>query len=202
MKTLFLFLSAALLISYSPPASSITKEERDFAVKNLNETRAVLLKSIQNLSDAQVNFKATPERWSIKECLEHITLAEKSLWQMDKDSLKAAADPTRRSEIVVTDDGLIKKMIDRTTKRVAVESIRPEKYPNENFKEVIKDFLSGRDALISYMEKTNEDMRNHFLTMPFGTLDSYQMILMISAHCNRHTQQINEVKTDPNYPGK
>ena len=32
------------------------------------------------------------------------------------------------------------------------------------------------------------------------TIDAYQMMLLLSAHCERHTLQIKEVKADPNYP--
>jgi hypothetical protein len=33
-----------------------------------------------------------------------------------------------------------------------------------------------------------------------GPLDAYQWILLISAHSERHTKQIEEVKADPNFP--
>ena len=43
-------------------------------------------------------------------------------------------------------------------------------------------------------------MRNHVGQTPMGALDAYQIVLMISSHTNRHVQQINEVKADPNFP--
>jgi hypothetical protein len=33
-------------------------------------------------------------------------------------------------------------------------------------------------------------------------LDAYEWVLLIAAHSERHTKQINEVKTDPNFPRK
>ena len=199
-KLLFLLLPAALLLSFSLPSGSLTKEERENAVKSLKETKSNLLQSLKNLSDAQVNFKASPERWSIKECVEHITLAEKGLWQMEEASLKAAATPEKRSEVKITDDGLMKIITDRSQKLTAPEPFRPEKYKVAELSDVVKDFTAERNELIEFVKKTDDDMRNHMVTMPFGTIDSYQLLLMISGHCNRHTQQINEVKADPNYP--
>jgi len=193
-------LPAALLLSFSLPSGSLTKEERENAVKSLKETKSNLLQSLKNLSDAQVNFKAAPERWSIKECVEHITLAEKGLWQMEEASLKAAATPDKRSEVKITDDGLMKIITDRSQKQTAPEPFRPEKYKVAELSDVVKDFTAERNELIEFVKKTDDDMRNHMVTMPFGTIDSYQLLLMISGHCNRHTQQINEVKADPNYP--
>jgi hypothetical protein len=32
------------------------------------------------------------------------------------------------------------------------------------------------------------------------TIDAYQVMLLLSAHCERHTAQIDEVKADPHYP--
>ena len=35
-----------------------------------------------------------------------------------------------------------------------------------------------------------------------GTIDAYQSYLLISAHSMRHVLQIEEVKSDPNFPKK
>jgi hypothetical protein len=38
--------------------------------------------------------------------------------------------------------------------------------------------------------------------MPFGWIDGYQLYLFIAGHSKRHTQQLNEVKANPSFPGK
>ena len=54
---------------------------------------------------------------------------------------------------------------------------------------------------MDYVHTTNDDLRDHFGPHPMlGTLDAYQWILLISAHSERHTKQIEEVKADPNFP--
>ena len=41
----------------------------------------------------------------------------------------------------------------------------------------------------------------HFMDHPvFKVMDAYQLILLISAHTERHTAQLNEVKRNPSYP--
>jgi hypothetical protein len=50
------------------------------------------------------------------------------------------------------------------------------------------------------MDNTQEDMRNHVINFPLGMMDAYQLVLLMSAHTNRHTQQIKEVMADPNFP--
>jgi hypothetical protein len=60
--------------------------------------------------------------------------------------------------------------------------------------------MENGEKLIQYVKTTDADMRNHVVTFPPGSFDSYQMILFIASHSNRHTQQIEEVKADPNFP--
>ena len=43
-------------------------------------------------------------------------------------------------------------------------------------------------------------MRDHVADSPLGKLDGYEFVLLIAAHSERHTKQINEVKADPNFP--
>jgi hypothetical protein len=48
---------------------------------------------------------------------------------------------------------------------------------------------------------TQDDLRGHFFDHPvLKTLDTYQWILLLSAHSQRHTAQLNEVKANPNFP--
>lgn len=61
-------------------------------------------------------------------------------------------------------------------------------------------FSKDRDKLIGYVATTNDDLRDRVNQLPVGVYDSYQMILFIGAHSNRHMQQINEVKADPAFP--
>ncbi len=67
-------------------------------------------------------------------------------------------------------------------------------------KDVLKAFNDSRDKLIGYMKNTSDDMRNHLWNAPFGMVDSYQVVLFIAGHSKRHTLQMAEVKSDPNFP--
>jgi len=50
--------------------------------------------------------------------------------------------------------------------------------------------------------KTTTGLRDHVTDSPMGKLDGYEFVLLIAAHSERHTKQINEVKADPNFPKK
>ena len=205
MRALKLFLSAAVLLSLSfksfAPVSGITSAERETAINYLTQTKGALLKSVDDLSESQLNFKITSESWSIKQCVEHIALTETNLWEMIQDKLTAPADPSRRSEIKLSDDEVFNKITDRSFKVKAPEPIQPSgKYAS--FKSSVEDFLARRDKHISYVRSTEDDLRNHFHTFPgaFGTIDAYQLIIFMAGHSKRHTLQIEEIKNYPDFP--
>ena len=200
MKKLFLMASTLLMLSFLIADNSITKKERTYAAKLLKETEKGVKEQVKGLTEAQLKFKAGPDRWSIEECVKHIAKSEEMLWQMTDSIIKAAANPDKRSEIKLTDEQLIQKIEDRSMKVKTMEKLKPENIPFKDTEEALESFEKNREKLIEYVKSTNDDLRNHITTMPFGMVDSYQLILFTAAHSNRHTQQIIEVKADPNYP--
>ncbi|NOT49753.1 MAG: DinB family protein [Chitinophagaceae bacterium] len=179
---------------------SVSKPERKYALSLMKETYKDAVKATKGLSEEQLNFKAAPEKWSVKECFYHIAATEKGLWSMLENALKASPNPEKRAEVKVTDEQLVEMIKDRTKKAQAPEPFQPKNISYKNLDEAVDDFKTSRTAHIKYMKTSTEDMRNHVVQMPFGYIDCYQLYLMIGAHSNRHTQQMNEVKADPAFP--
>ncbi len=179
---------------------SLSKKERKSAISLMKDTKADVLKSVKGLSAAQLNFKAAPDKWSVKECMYHIAISEKNLWDLMEATMKAQANPEKRSEMKMTDEQLVKMMEDRSFKVKTVAAFEPVNTPYKSLDEALEAFKTRRADHIKYMKSTTEDMRNHVAQMPFGWLDCYQLCLMVASHSNRHTQQINEVKADPAFP--
>jgi len=198
------FFGVALVISchVQLPAQALTEAERNFLVKHLTETKAYLHEAIKGLSEEQMNFKAAPERWSIKECLEHIANTELLVAQRTRELIKEPADPSKRSDIKITDEELIATVLNRTDKLQAPEVLKPTgKYISAQ--DALKAYDEQRDKTIEYIKTTKEDLRGHVAPHPrFGMIDSYQWYLLVGAHQKRHTLQIEEVKADKNFPKK
>jgi hypothetical protein len=200
MKKILFFLSAAMLLSFSVADTTISKEERKTATDFLKETKKGVWEATKGLSDAQLKFKSAPDRWSVEDCMKHIAAAEQGLWVMVEGGLKQPATPEKRADIKAKDEDVIKMIEDRSNKAKAPTSMEPLNTPFKSAPEAWESFSKNRDKLIDYVNATNEDLRNHVVTLPFASFDSYQMILFIGAHSNRHMQQMNEVKADPNFP--
>jgi DinB superfamily len=199
MKKILLFMAMLTLVSFNTADTTLTAEERKFAIDELKKTKENLLNSVKGLSKEQLSFKSTPTSWSIAECAEHIAISENNLWGALEGTLKQPADPSRRGEVKSADADVIKMITDRSYKVKTQEMFEPKGLTVE---ESMKDFTAKRDAHVEFVKATQVDLRNRYAVFPFGTFDSYQFILFMSGHTARHTAQIEEVKADPNYPKK
>lgn len=179
----------------------LSQAERDLAIAELEESREVFLAATKGLTPVQWKFKPAANRWSVAECAEHIGLIEDLAFRrITEHALKAPADPERRKSIKYSDNGVMRVGSQREPKLNAPESLQPSgrwSTPDE----ILKSVLSCRTRTMEFVKSTQDDLRNHFLDHPaFGTVDTYQWLLLISAHMRRHSDQILEVKAAPNFP--
>lgn len=203
MKTLKMFalLTAVMLCGFSTKDVTLTDAERTYAINYLNETKDNLLKTVKGLSDAQLNFKASPESWSVAECVEHIAISESVIFGMMQGTLKEPANPAKRSEVKMSDEQ-VKGVISSRERKVKTQEMFEPKNKFASVDGSIKEFSAKRDASIEYVKTTQDDLRNHFAQMPFGIMDSYQVIIFMAGHSARHTAQAKEVMTHANFPKK
>lgn len=192
-------LGLLVCLSFNTAETSLSKKEKKNAVTYFKETEKALIKEVKGLSEKQLNWKPADSVWSVANCLEHITLSEKNLFDWAMTTLKEPANPAKRAELK-HDDETIKKMItDRSFKAKAPENFRPTGQLGNSDK-TLSIFKQRRAAAIRYMQSTNDDLRNHFATTPIGVVDSYQVLLFLAAHSRRHTLQIIELKAMPGFP--
>lgn len=197
-KTLLFF--AAMLFAVVSVSAQMSSEERKFAVKHLNSTQKDMMKTIKGLSEAQLNFKPTADSWSIAECVRHITLSEQNIWGGFVDAgLAADADPSKRSEVGMTDEQLLGVIESRDQKVKTSAPFEPQAKP-EAWAVVLKEFKTLRADHIKFTKKTDADLRNRYGVLPFGTIDLYQAIIFMSGHTKRHTDQMREVMASADFP--
>jgi hypothetical protein len=193
-----LVLVCALLFAFSVRSQELTPAEKDRALAYLESTKQDVLDATKNLSPAQWNFKAAPDRWSIAECMEHIAAAEDYIRGMvESGVMKAPAVPGR--DIAAIDAGIIANVPERKNKVQAPEAIKPtNRFGSPQAS--LDHFVESRATTENFL-KTTTGLRDHAADSPTGQKwDAYEFILLIAAHSERHTNQIKEVKADPNYP--
>jgi hypothetical protein len=184
------------------PAGTLTKQERDAAVAQFQRTQALFLDSIKGLTPEQWNFKAAPDRWSVAEVAEHITVSEQVISDLVKQRIMQtpAATAEQRDKAKGKDEVVLAKIPDRSQKFQAPEFLKPTgRFKSQN--EVAAEFEKRRSGNISYLQNTQDALHDHVMDHPAaGPLDAYAWMLLVSAHSERHTAQINEVKADPKFP--
>jgi hypothetical protein len=201
MKRLLAVLCLIAFVSPGLRAQTLSAEELNRAVDYLKKTQAGVLASTKGLSEAQWNFKPAPNRWSVAEVTEHIAAAEDFLMAMIQDKVMKAPARTEPVDLKAIDDFVLQAITDRSHKVQAPEPLAPtNRFGNP--KGSLKHFKESRAKTIKFLKET-KDLRQHAVDSPLEKkLDAYQWVLFISAHSERHTKQIDEVKADPNFPKK
>ncbi len=199
MKLLFLF---AALLPLS--AETLSQGERDRAMSHLQATRKLYVDATSGLSEVQWKFKSAPDRWSVAECAEHLAESEDFLRNLlvstikkspVNDTKREAARPSRDKM-----DQMVPVMLaDRTKKAQAPEPLKPTGKLGSQ-EQVVKAFRDRRDATITFVEQTTEDLRGRTFSLGGNEIDLYQMAFMISGHTERHVKQMREVLANPNFP--
>jgi hypothetical protein len=195
-------LTGILLISVSLlPLSGepLSQGDREYALSALQASKKLFLESVDGLTENQLNFKPAPDKWSIAEVAEHIALAEGFIFQVVQGALQSSAqDPLADARKL--DEKILTKVPERTVKFNAPEPLQPH-HEYKTLAEAVAAFNSARDSHIDYVRTTQDPLREHFFKHPaLGELDAYQWILLISAHTERHVNQILEVKASPGFP--
>ncbi|MGO9084079.1 MAG: DinB family protein [Candidatus Sulfotelmatobacter sp.] len=199
MKTRSLLLAGLLLCGLMAFGQTLTQADREKGEQYLQQTRDGVVAAVKGLSDAQMKFKPGPDRWSVAETLEHITVSEDFLFQnITNNIMKAPAGAPDRDTAKI-DAFVLSAIPDRSHKAQAPEPLRPT--ARWTPAETLNHFLQSRARTIAFLQST-PDLRAHVVNGPplNQPMDAYDWLLFISAHSERHTKQILEVKADPNFP--
>jgi hypothetical protein len=189
----------ALYLSAVAKTAGMTDEDREHLLVHFEMTGQMLAEEVRGLSPAQLEYRASPDRWTIRECVAHLAVAEPDYWRELMDAVKAPPDMKGKTSSN-TDADIMWYGIDRV--------VHTKTGGGHEMVDTYKDlggamakFQALRATMIEYIKTTNDDLRAH----SFGKtepIDSWQWMLEISTHAERHIQQIREIKADPNFPKK
>lgn len=201
MKKLLIIIS--LLLFSSASYCQLTKDEKSKAAKHLASTLQILSKSVEGLSEAQLNYKPDTSKWSVKECVYHLALSEINIWGWMQGTMAAPANSDKRASIKITDDQLMAGVEDRSHKIKTGDAFEPRHATWVSKDDAMAFLKNEREKHIQYLNESADDFRNHVTEQgPMGPMDAYQIILLMSQHTVRHTKQIEEVKASAGYPAK
>ncbi|MGB5692064.1 MAG: DinB family protein [Flavobacteriaceae bacterium] len=199
MKKLVAPFAVLLLLSFGLTAEKLTDEEREKAVGKLTSTHEHMINTLEGLSEEQLDYKTTPESWSIAECVEHLTISEHAFAELLKTTLATPPDEAMRAAATMEDDQVYAMISSREKKVKTSEAFEPTgKFGG--YQLTLDALTAKRTEHIEYLKTTEDDFRNHFNEMPFGTLDAYQIVIFMAGHTERHVMQMEEILEDEDFP--
>ena len=178
-------------------AAGMTNEDREHLLVHFQMTTQMVAEQVRGLSPAQLEYRASPDRWTIRECISHLAVAEPDYWRDLTAAVKAEPN-MKDKKSVATDADIMWYGIDRVVHtKTGGGHEKVETY--KDMREALAKFQELRATMIEYIKSTSDDLRAH----SFGKqerIDCWQWMLEISTHAERHIQQIREIKNDPNFP--
>ncbi len=174
--------------------------ERDLVLLHLAGSRERLLQAVDGLSEEQRQFRAAPDRWSVVDCIEHIILVERHVFNGMMRTLQAPAEPEKAAAV----QGKEQVILDLVPSRARRVKGPAEVMPSGRWSEIdplLRQFELTREYSIGFATHTEANLFDHCFPHPFlGDLNCYQWLLFLGAHCERHVRQLEEVKSDPAFP--
>jgi hypothetical protein len=175
----------------------VTPEEREFAIEQLDRTRDRMIGILRGLSPDQLLYRPEPECWSVAENVEHIVVVEKRLVSAIDKLLQEPPDLSRQCAL---SDSEVIRQVGTVVERVQSPGHSSPKlrWPAED---LLSEFETARQNTRDLASTADGNLRHRFIThFRFGDLDCYQWLLLIGAHCNRHSAQSEAVKASPGFP--
>jgi hypothetical protein len=159
----------------------------------IDRTRARLLQTVEGLSDEQQGFRPAPEKWSVAQLCEHLSIVEGNVVRLAERLLGKAEESGRaRADGEPFAPVSIEESVEQTraVKLNAPESVRPgDSRPLADSLAAMRSTRAALHALRPRLERVD----GHAARVPhptWGPLNLYQWLLFIGAHEERHIAQI------------
>ena len=187
-------------------AAALMPSEIELAASHLRQTTNCLIGAIKGTTDNQWTFRATPGSWSIAEIVEHILFVQERVVGMVCTQLTAGTPASADRDCQRIDAVIINQFPNRLGKFPAPEPSHPK--GNLPLALALERISANAQSLAECLA-TVPDLRKFVLDSPplkaiskgeYTVMDGYQWILAASAHTERHTKQILEVRADPAFP--
>ena len=163
---------------------------QDEIVQHLERGRADFLASVAGLSAAQAASRPDPARWSVLDCVEHVTMVEERFlgWL---DNAKKLDQPRIDKE---KEAGLLTRVADRSVRAQSPEAVLPTGRFT-TLEQALDKFNANRTRSVQFAQDRSDELYSLAAEHPrFGPMNGAEFLMMITAHARRHAAQIQEVR--------
>jgi len=177
----------------------MTATDKQALLDQLHASHERVSKLMRGLTEAQWNFREAPDRWTIAECIEHMTIVERRILSRVEQKLSEPPEPEKKPLAAGKDQKIPTIIPNRATRVNAPEPVRPTGAWNPS--DLPPHFSETRRRTMEFARAADQRLREHvFPHIALGEIDCYQWLLFTVHHGERHARQIEEIKTHPEYP--
>ena len=163
-------------------------QETKDVIGQLENARTELIVAVSGLTDEQARTRPAPDRWSVLECLEHVSFVERRFLGMVKQS--EPGTPAQRD--AAKEAALETRVVDRSNKRTAPEAVHPTG-KHSSVADALRDFNAARDETLQFASEQGPNLLTRSASHPvLGPLNGVEALLLIAGHGRRHTEQMRE----------
>jgi uncharacterized damage-inducible protein DinB len=165
-------------------------QERTEIVDNLERSRQEFIAALSGISEAQAKERPDPARWSVLDCVEHVTIVEERFLGWLKAAEKLDAPRVDKEK----EAGLMARIPDRSARAQAPEAVVPNgRFPT--LAEALDRFNAGRTQSIQFAGERCDELYCLAAAHPrFGPMNGVEFLIIIAGHARRHAAQIRETR--------
>ena len=156
--------------------------------QKLQESANALGEAVSTLSDEQARI-APPGRWSVLECIEHITLVQDGFSSRIRSSplgVERVADPEHEAEL--------HRAVQSRERTFPAPPVVVPRNQFATLAEAMAHFQQSHRKVSARMRRVEPQLRSLQVQHPaLGLLSGYEAFLVISGHTLRHVAQICEL---------
>jgi hypothetical protein len=164
--------------------------------EDIDGTREKLLRAVEGFDEGQHGFRPSPERWSVAEIVEHLSIVEGQVAGLLEKLLgKAESGGHTRAEGSLFAPVSIAAQVEQTRARklTAPEQIQPTGAPLD----IALDRLRSTRTALHGLRPRVERVDGTAISFPhpaWGAINLYQWLAFVGAHEQRHLAQIEALK--------
>jgi hypothetical protein len=163
----------------------------------LRRGEEAFLHSVAGVSETTCRLRPAENSWSVLECAEHVAVAEEVML-----ALVTGKRNPRSAEAPKRDGRILRSGTDRSMRFDASDQSRP-RGRFSTLADAVAHFRAVRVRTLRLVQETSEDLRATEVTHPHsvvGVISTYECLLLMGAHVQRHALQIEEVKNSTAHP--
>jgi len=167
----------------------MSPQEKSEVVRLLETSRDELLAAARGVPSEKANVRTEADRWSVLECIDHITTVEERFRGFLERPEQPKAPPVDRQK----EAELAARVSSRAVRVTAPEPVQP-KGRFSGLAEALEYFSACRATTIRFAEDHSAGLYQLAAEHPrFGLMNGTELLTIVASHARRHADQIREI---------